>query len=151
PVTLRADLSLTPSTGGLSTALRALHEQNEGLWIGWLGDASPPEGRDLSAALARLAELRAVPVHLDAAEVSRYYEGFSNSTLWPLLHHFVDTARLGGDGAFETYQAINERFAEAAAAHHRPGDVLWVHDYHLMLAPAMIRERLPHAAIGFFL
>ncbi len=92
-----------------------------------------------------------MPVPLDATEVTRYYEGFSNSTLWPLLHYFLDTARFEDDGAFETYQAVNARFADIAAQHYRPGDVLWVHDYHLMLVPEMIRARIPRARIGFFL
>ena len=148
------DVSIVPSTGGLTTALRALHERHDGLWIGWAGAAAPPEdgqtGQDDRAA-ACLAELRAVPVPLDAAEVTRYYEGFSNSTLWPLLHYFLDTARFEDDGAFETYKAVNARFADAAALHYRPGDVIWVHDYHLMLAPEMIRARLPRARVGFFL
>jgi trehalose 6-phosphate synthase/phosphatase len=100
---------------------------------------------------ARLADLRVVPVHLDASEVSRYYEGFSNGTLWPLLHHFLDVARLDDDGLFDAYEATNQRFAAAASDHHRPGDVLWVHDYHLMLAPEMLRRSAPRARIGFFL
>jgi trehalose 6-phosphate synthase/phosphatase len=83
--------------------------------------------------------------------VTRYYEGFSNGTLWPLLHHFLDVARLDEDDLFESYEAINERFAAAAAEHHRPGDLLWVHDYHLMLSAEMLRRRAPSARIGFFL
>ena len=191
PVTLRASgggVSLVPSTGGLTTALRGVHERHEGLWIGWPGDACPPaSSADASAADAfsadtsatdtsstdasasssstsdasaadvagsietELAALRLVPVHLDAEEVGRYYEGFANGTLWPLLHHFVDTARLDDEEAFETYAAVNQRFADVAALHHRPGDTLWVHDYHLMLVAGMVRRRLPSARIGFFL
>jgi trehalose 6-phosphate synthase/phosphatase len=154
PITLRGagdDLSVVPSTGGLATALRALYARRDALWIGWPGGPAPVSEAERRAASQRLAELAVAAVHLDAAEVSRYYEGFSNSTLWPLLHHFVDAARLDDDSLFEAYAAVNDRFAAVAAEHHRPGDVLWVHDYHLMLAPERLRRRIPGARIGFFL
>jgi trehalose 6-phosphate synthase/phosphatase len=154
PVTLHSadgQVSLVPSTGGLATALRTLHDRTEGVWIGWPGETYPTPEPQRRAIDARLTEMRAVPIHLDPGEVSRYYEGFANGTLWPLLHHFLDTARLDDDGPFETYGTINERFAAAAAARYRPGDLIWVHDYHLMLAPEMLRRRLPQARIGFFL
>jgi len=154
PVTLSStdgEVSIVPSTGGLATALRALHERNEALWIGWPGDASSLPEPQRSAVAARLREMRAVAIHLDPSEVSQYYEGLASGILWPLLHHFTDTAPLDGEQLFETYEAINERFAAAAAAQYRPGDLLWVHDYHLMLVPELLRRRLPRARIGFFL
>ncbi len=70
--------------------------------------------------------------------------------LWPLFHHFLDTMPLDPKG-FDAYRRVNERFADAVAACYREGDVIWVHDYQLMLVPAMLRRRLPHARIGFFL
>jgi trehalose 6-phosphate synthase/phosphatase len=153
PVTLRVDgdrASLVPSSGGLATALRTVHERRDTLWIGWPG-AAPVSDPVRRAVAARLADMRVVPVHLDPAEVSGYLTGFSNGALWPLLHHFLDAARLDDDGLFEAYEAVNERFAAAAAERFRPGDALWVHDYHLMLVPEMLRRRLPRARIGFFL
>jgi len=154
PVTLRAagnDVSIAPSAGGLATALRELHARQDAVWIGWPGEVSAlsPEAR--RAGDARLDALRLVPVHLSPAEVSRYYEGFSNSVLWPLLHHFLDHVRFDDPGAFDVYEAVNERFAAIAAERFRPGDVLWVHDYQLLLVPEMLRRRLPDARIGFFL
>jgi trehalose 6-phosphate synthase/phosphatase len=146
-----AEVCLAPSTGGLATALRVLHEHNDALWIGWPGDVSSLSEEQMAFVNTRLAELRAVKIHLDPAEVSQYYDGFSNNTLWPLLHHFLDKVQLDGRRDFESYEAVNERFAELAVAHYRPGDAVWVHDYHLMLAAEMLRKRLPDARIGFFL
>ncbi len=154
PVTLRAagsEVAVVPSAGGLATALRELHERHDGLWIGWPGDVSSLPAGAQRAADAMLEARRLVPVHLGAAEISRYYEGFSNSVLWPLLHHFLDHMCLDDPGAFEVYEAVNERFAAIATERFRPGDTLWVHDYQLMLVPELLRRRLPEARIGFFL
>jgi trehalose 6-phosphate synthase/phosphatase len=70
--------------------------------------------------------------------------------LWPLFHYLLDRLPLGPT-SWETYRRINERFADAAAARYRPGDLIWVHDYQLMLVPGLLRQRLPDARIGFFL
>jgi trehalose 6-phosphate synthase/phosphatase len=147
----RGDLSLAPSTGGLASALRGLHERHDGLWIGWTGDVTELPDERRRALDARLAALRLVPVHLGAEEVSRYYEGFSNSVLWPLLHHFLERVKVDDPRDWEAYEAVNERFAATVAEQHRPGDVVWVHDYQLMLVPELLRRRLPEARIGFFL
>jgi trehalose 6-phosphate synthase/phosphatase len=97
-----------------------------------------------------LAPLGAVPVPLSSVEISRYYEGMSNGVLWPLFHYVLDRLPLRVEYWAE-YEAANARFADVIAAHHQPGDLVWVHDYQLMLVPALLRERVPDARIGFFL
>ena len=75
PVTLHSadgQVSLVPSTGGLATALRTLHDRTEGVWIGWPGETYPTPEPQRRAIDARLTEMRAVPIHLDPGEVSRY-------------------------------------------------------------------------------
>jgi trehalose 6-phosphate synthase/phosphatase len=154
PVTLRVtdgEVSVEPSAGGLSTAVRGVHEEGDSLWIGWSGSPAPACAEARRAIEARLAGERAVPVHLDEAEITGYYDRFSNGTLWPLFHYFLDLADIDDSDAFATYEAVSRRFAEAALAHLLPGDHLWVHDYHLMLVPEMVREQRPEARIGFFL
>lgn len=142
--------SVVGSDDGPATALSALHEAHDGLWIGWPGIA--PHPGDAQRALdARLAERGAIAVHLDSAEVARGHERFANGTLWPLFHYFIDRSALGDHEAFATYERVNQRFADVAVAHHRPGDLVWVHDHPLMLVPEMLRARLPRARIGFFL
>jgi trehalose 6-phosphate synthase/phosphatase len=153
PVTVRAadgGVSVERSTGGLATGMKGPHERMGGEWIGWPGDLellSPPAREQTDRTLA---DMRLVPVPLTREEVARYYEGFSNAILWPLFHYSI--ARLPNHMRdFEAYEAVNARFAEAVASRVRPGDLVWVHDYQLMLVPAMLRQRVPEARIGFFL
>ena len=80
----------------------------------------------------------------------RFYEGFPNQAIWPLFHYFLSRMRFD-PGAWEAYIKANRRFMEAVARRARPGDLIWVHDYQLMLLPRMLREALPEAQIGFFL
>jgi trehalose 6-phosphate synthase/phosphatase len=153
PVTVSADrggASVTPSMGGLATGLRGPFDRSRGLWIGWpgslarLGDAARAEVR------RALDDLRCVPVELSAEEVRCYYEDFSNGVLWPLFHYLLDRIPLHS-GGWDAYTRVNARFADAVVAHYRPGDLVWVQDYHLLLLPELLRRRLPDARIGFFL
>jgi trehalose 6-phosphate synthase/phosphatase len=91
-----------------------------------------------------------VPVDLSADELRRYYAGFSNGVIWPLFHYLLDRVPLDAH-EWRAYEAVNRKFADATVAVARADDLIWVHDYQLLLAPAMIRERLPDARIGFFL
>lgn len=153
PVTVEEDggaLSVRPSSGGLASGLRAPHRRLGGLWVGWHGSAAPVD-RDRQAQLAaRLATLNAVSVDLSEQEVQLFYDGFTNGVLWPLFHYLPDRIALRPDG-WREYGAVNARFADAVAAHYRAGDTIWVHDYQLLLLPALLRQRLPRARIGFFL
>ncbi|KYG00191.1 glycosyl transferase family 1 [Sorangium cellulosum] len=154
PISVRVDrgaLSLTRSSGGLAAAMRGPHERHCAVWIGWPGSVaslSPEQRQDADAALAGM---RAVPVHLGAAEQHRFYDGFSNGVLWPLFHYLLDKVNLDAELDWEAYQRVNEHFADVVAAQYTPGDAIWVHDYQLLLLPALLRRRLPGARIGFFL
>ena len=153
PVTVkleRGEIAVPRSAGGLATGLRGPHEQSGGLWIGWPGDVSRMSDGQRRKLDAHLAELRCVPVYLSGAEVSRYYDGFSNAVLWPLFHYLLDRIPPHSQ-EWEVYRAVNEKFAEAVARVWRPGDLIWVHDYQLSLVPRMLRTRIPGATIGFFL
>jgi trehalose 6-phosphate synthase len=90
------------------------------------------------------------PVALAASEVETFYHGFSNSTLWPLYHDAIRAPEFHRDW-WGPYTEVNRRFARAAAAAARPGDLVWVHDYHLQLVPRMLREIRSDIRIGFFL
>ena len=87
---------------------------------------------------------------LSEQELRGYYEGFANSTLWPLYHDAVEQP-VFDRGWWETYRAVNRRFAEAAAEVAEPGAAIWVQDYHLQLVPQLLRELRPDLLIGFFL
>jgi len=153
PVTVHPSSSgpaVQRSTGGLATGMRGPHERMGGLWIGYPGDLEGLTREARAEVDARLADLRLVPVPLSPDEVARYYESYSNGVLWPLFHYFA--ARLPLDVRdFDVYERVNARFADAIAARYEPGDLVWVHDYQLMLVPQMLRDRIPDARIGFFL
>jgi trehalose 6-phosphate synthase/phosphatase len=152
PVTVKptdTGVEVQRSSGGLATGLLRPHEQSAGLWIGWsgAGNLSPDQQAELDR---QLADMRLVGVPLTNEQVSRYYEGFSNGVLWPLFHYLLDQVPLHVRD-WEPYVEVNERFAGVVAQHYQPGDLIWVHDYQLLLLPALLRERLPDARIGFFL
>jgi trehalose 6-phosphate synthase len=134
------------SPGGLVTALRPVMASQSGAWVGWDGGT-----RGIPATLPDLS-VRLLPISLTSAQVRGYYHGFSNATLWPLLHDAIERPRFER-AWWQTYRAVNGTFADTAAAalEDRPGALAWVHDYQLMLVPRLIRERRPDQPIGFFL
>ncbi len=149
PITLRRErgtLRAEASSGGLVSALRpALHRQG-GTWIGWPG--TQLKGGERLPQVDPSVEL--VPVPLSATEVKRYYHGFSNRTLWPLFHSLPERA-LFDRREWESYESVNQRFADAAEAACRRGQLVWIHDYHLLRTAAPLRERVPTARLAFFL
>lgn len=145
------------SSGGLTTGLWSYLEQSTNdskrqfdfLWVGWPGAGIAPEHE---AAINEYAEkqYKARPVFLPEKSVERFYHGFCNKTLWPLFHYFPTLTRYEED-YWEEYQGANRAFADALMTVLRPDDLLWVHDYALMLVPRLVRERFPDMPIGFFL
>jgi trehalose 6-phosphate synthase len=133
-----------PSAGGLVTAMDPILQAQGGTWIGWTGVAGPAPRAFTHQGV------RIKPVVLSAKEVECFYHGFSNATLWPLFHDAIRTPEFRRQW-WRPYLDVNRRFARAAAALARPGDLVWVHDYHLLLVPSMVRTLRPDVRIGFFL
>jgi trehalose 6-phosphate synthase/phosphatase len=143
-------IELADAAGGLATGMRPLHEVSRGAWIGWPGDVSrltEAQRRELDV---QLQARGIVAVHLSRDHVERYYAGFSNRVIWPLFHYQLDRIPVDATG-WDAYAEVNAAFADAIVREYRSGDRIWIHDYQLMLVPQLVRERLPHAAIGFFL
>ncbi len=138
------------SSGGLATGLRTPHREYGGFWIGWPGDLPRLDQAQRADLEESLAAERLVPVYLSREETRDFYEEIANGTLWPVFHYLVDQESMHTRG-WQTFVAVNRRFAEAVIDAYEPGDIIWVHDYHLMLVPRMVREALPDARIGFFL
>ncbi len=137
PVTVSATdsgVEVQRSSGGLATGLLRPHEQSGGLWIGWPGASDKLTAKQRSELEQKLAEMRLVAVPLTEDQVARYYEGFSNGVLWPLFHYLLEQVPLRVRD-WEPYVEVNERFAEVVAQHYQPGDLIWVHDYQLLLLP----------------
>jgi trehalose 6-phosphate synthase/phosphatase len=143
-------ITLSAASGGLATGMRPFHEASHGLWIGWPGDVSQFTPHERDQLDHTLRDRGIVPVHLSKEQIERYYHGFANRVLWPLFHYLIDRVPVHAAG-WEAYREVNAAFADVVAREYRPGDLIWVHDYQLMLVPAMLRERIPSARIGFFL
>lgn len=142
PVTIEQNgdhVRIEPSSGGLVTALRPLLNDSAGVWIGWTGTDKSPEIERLLKENSDRANYALVPVFMTAEERARFYSGFSNEVLWPLFHDLQ--SRCNFDPAYwETYLTLNHRFARKAADFAERGDLIWVHDYHLMSAATCLRE-----------
>lgn len=131
------------SPGGLVTALHPVLRAEKGTWIGWGGGSSAIEPFELDG-------MQLYPVELSAAEMEKYYEGFSNASLWPLYHDAVEPP-VYRRSWWDSYRRVNERFARAAAQVAAPEAVVWIQDYQLQLVPTILRELRPDLRIGFFL
>src|SRR5216117_4356757 len=139
----------TPATGGLVSAIEPVLRERGGTWIGWPGIAGKIPQEPLAKA-TRNAGYEVVPVALSETERDEFYYGYSNEVIWPLFHDLQNFCNF--EPAFwQTYKAVNERYAEAIARHCRPGDFIWVHDYHLMYVAQALRERGVRAVLSFFL
>jgi trehalose 6-phosphate synthase/phosphatase len=141
-----------PSSGGLATAMSSLGgNADERLWIGWPGISSDELSRAEKASITRkLRSYNCIPVFLSQDQVKNFYEGYANDTIWPLFHYFLSYAQYDYD-YWRTYKSVNALFGKTIARHAQPDATIWVHDYHLMLLPKMIRESLPKSSIGFFM
>ncbi len=141
--------SWTRSPGGLVTALEPVLAARESFWVGWSGVAA--EAADDSPAPPQAqGQCTLIPVDLTQTEVRSYYEGFCNSTLWPLYHDATVTPQYHR-AQFEAYKQVNAKFADAVAELAPPGARVLVQDYQLQLVPAMLRAKRPDLVIGFFL
>lgn len=145
-------LSFRPSTGGLATAMSSLESEGaEKLWIGWPGISNEDLRRGERALITRtLRTYGYYPVFMSKAQIKHFYEGYSNDTLWPMFHYFQTVAQFH-DEYWQAYKEVNLLFKKAVAKHADSHASIWVHDYHLMLLPKLLRDALPDSAIGFFL
>lgn len=157
PITVldEGDLKFKESVGGLVTGLKAYLDTKgaqssiDYTWIGWPGATIKDQNKERVKSIV-YSDLHAYPVFLSEAAMDKFYHGFCNRTIWPLFHYFTSNAVYDEEG-WEYYKKVNEAFCEAVVQIIRPDDVVWVHDYHLMLLPKLIREKVPGIPIGFFL
>ena len=133
--------------GGLAVALEALMDRRGGVWFGWSGNISEDPG---PVRIAEAGQVKYATVDLTQEEHDRYYNEFSNSTLWPLLHSMPELMTFDRRNA-QVYRQVNDRMADALAPMLRADDLIWIHDYHLMCMPNALRARGVRAPIGFFL
>jgi len=148
PVTIGK--TIEKSSGGLVYAMEGLGDDYDLKWLGWAGGVvdDPAERRKISDELAQ--RFNYIPIFLSKQDAVDYYTGFSNSSLWPLLHYISPYARYE-ERWWQSYQKVNRIIADAVLDLVQEDDTVWVHDYHLMLLPSYLRQRRPDLKIGFFL
>lgn len=167
------DLRFQESVGGLASGLRAYLDnrkfssssesqcakspyvqsqcariQSDYVWVGWPGVTIEEDKRDLLK--SKLSPFHAHPVFLSEKSMDKFYHGFSNKTIWPLFHYFTSHVQYDED-FWAHYKQVNVTFCDAVMQIARPDDLIWIHDYHLMLLPGLIRDKIPDASLGFFL
>ncbi|QPK82979.1 trehalose-6-phosphate synthase [Corynebacterium qintianiae] len=132
------------SPGGLVAALAPVLRAHSGCWVGWPGEPDthvPPFDFD---------GISLHPVGLSGWDFENFYEGFSNSSLWPLYHDLIVTPQYSPEW-WDAYKSVNKKFADAVAAVAAEGATVWVQDYQLQLVPGLLKEARPDLTIGFFL
>jgi len=151
PVTVRRHgdgWKVHASAGGLVTAMKPILDRTNGIWIGWPGDSSGIGDSRRQEAINHWAQREEyVIVDIPQKTADLFYEGYCNQTIWPLFHYFPSLLSYEPKG-WTAYVDVNKRFCDAVVRHSRPGDLIWVHDYQLMLLPHLLREAMPDARIG---
>jgi trehalose 6-phosphate synthase/phosphatase len=144
-------LSFKPSDGGLATGLSSLGNKTHKLWVGWPGIAAEElSTTERKKIVTELKKHNCIPVFLTQKEVSDFYFGYSNATVWPLFHYFTQHAEYRASW-WSAYQKVNKHFKDVVTSHIDKTTMVWVHDYQLMLLPELLRQKYPKASIGFFL
>jgi trehalose 6-phosphate synthase len=158
PVTLKrsedGEYEYNMSSGGLVTALQGLKKTSTFQWFGWPGWEVPLEEQD-KVTRELDDRFKATPIFLSDEVAELHYNGFSNSILWPLFHYHPGEMNFD-ENAWAAYNEANQKFADEILKHVKDGDVVWVHDYHLMLLPELLRNEIEKRGIkdvklGFFL
>jgi trehalose 6-phosphate synthase len=144
-----ADLTKNTQSGGLAVALADSLRSRGGVWMGWDGETRQ-NAAAMPPAEQQIGNVTTVTVSLTPADYEQYYLGFSNSVLWPLFHYRLDLVHFESC-YLEGYRRVNQHFADVVMNHVEPGDIIWVHDYHLIPLATELRRRGCHNRIGFFL
>ncbi|MBD0331277.1 MAG: bifunctional alpha,alpha-trehalose-phosphate synthase (UDP-forming)/trehalose-phosphatase [Chitinophagaceae bacterium] len=150
------DIVVRQSSGGLVSAIKSFFEKERSnlhytdkIWVGSM-DASEEDWRIVTDMQAVQCDFGIEPIFLEKSLYDDFYNGFSNSVLWPLFHYFPSLVEYKKE-YFDAYTKVNEEFAHKVRSIYQPGDTIWVHDYQLILLPHLLREELPDVSIGFFL
>lgn len=150
-------LEFKETAGGLVSGLSAYVDSlksspfthTEHLWIGWPG-VSISKAMEKELKRQALNRFHAYPVCLTEEIMDKFYYGFCNKTIWPLFHYFPSYATYNPEH-WNIYKLVNQMFCNTVLEILKPNDVVWIHDYHLMLLPKMLKDKAPRVPVGFFL
>ncbi|MBI3486028.1 bifunctional alpha,alpha-trehalose-phosphate synthase (UDP-forming)/trehalose-phosphatase [Candidatus Daviesbacteria bacterium] len=147
-------LEFKNSSGGLVSSINSFFDHGKKtssstdyLWIGWPGNLSADAFKQLKP---KFKSKKSLPISLPTETFENFYEGFCNKIIWPLFHYFP-TYTVFNVKYWKEYEKVNQIFADEILKILKPADVIWIHDYHLMLLPNLIRQKSPDVKIGFFL
>ena len=135
--------------GGLAVALQAALKEHGGIWFGWSGEARPAIDAD-AVETRQVGNITYAVTDLTKRDVDEYYLGYANRALWPVCHYRLDLAAFSAKES-EAYFRVNNLFARKLTQLVEPGDLIWVHDYHLMPLGKALRDRGVDNRMGFFL
>lgn len=142
------EFALQASEGGLATGLGSIYREGNNIWLGWPGqEISDPKQQE--KVTRQLRQMNLMPVFLTQDEINNFYEGFSNETLWPVFHYMSVYAHYD-QGYWDAYYQVNKKFRDIVMQVAEQGDIIWIHDYQLLLLPGMLRAEMPEISIGFF-
>jgi trehalose 6-phosphate synthase/phosphatase len=155
PVTVKkvnGKITYETSMGGVATGLSSYVKSRKNKWVGWPGipsdDLTEADKKKISSALRRR---NCAPVFLSKKQLEDFYNGYSNSLLWPLFHSMQYDPSTHHTRWWKAYRSVNTAFATAIAEHVQTSSTIWVHDYQLMLLPSLLKQTYPANNIGFFL
>src|SRR5659263_291125 len=152
--TFRFQESVGGMVGGLSAYIKSMKTssftESTYIWIGWPGITVEDIKQKEQLKSKALSDFHAYPIFLSRKTMDKFYYGFCNKTIWPLFHYFPSYTVYEED-SWRYYNHVNEKFCEAIAEIIKPGDIVWIHDYHLMLLPGLLKKKSPDNPVGFFL
>lgn len=148
----KGKISVISSEGGLATGMKSVHSEEKGsLWVGWNGLAEEELiNNDYYTIDKKIKEAKCAAVSLTEQDIELFYGGFSNNTIWPLFHYFGEYTIIKQE-YWDSYVKVNRKFANKVLENIEDGDKIWIHDYHLLLLPQMLKKERPDLSIGFFL
>ena len=138
-----------PGSGGLITALDPILKENKGLWVGWPGPGEEAPVKELLDKFGAEQGYKLVGVSLSKEDIERYYWGFANGTLWPLLHDLLGYCKFDPED-WKTYVAVNKKFAKAITKLTSINDIIWIHDYQLSMVGFFLRKMRVKQPLAYF-
>ena len=138
------------AVGGLVSAVRASLVETGGMWIGWSGRTAPRRSTAVTDVARTPGAVELATIDLTADESNLFYTGFSNRTLWPILHSFIERTQIRHD-TYRAYRRVNRRYAQALKSVLQEDDLVWIHDYHLFPVGQELRGLGWSGRLGFFL
>ena len=144
------DIQFEPRIGGFASGLKDFYKSHSSYWLGRTGlDKKILSSDEIETIAHELEKRNCFPIYLKKKEKELYLDGFSNRTIWPLFHYYSSKSIFRED-TWDSYVKVNELYAQELEKVIQEGDQIWIHDFHLMLLPKLLRERFPNLSIGYF-